>query len=92
MSRRCVIDRETSNENVVSVPTFHVIHVHSAEEQLEQRLLEAGIRLERRGEELFRTLQNRLGDEHHSYRRELEQVHASVASEVADIHAETSIS
>jgi len=65
-------------------------HFHSAEEQLEQRLLEAGIRLERRSEELFRTLQNRLGDEHHAYRRELEQVHASVASEVADIHAETS--
>jgi len=64
-------------------------HFHSAEEQLEQRLLEAGIRLERRGEELFRALKDRLGDEHHAYRRELEQIHASVASEVADIHAET---
>jgi len=65
-------------------------HFHSAEEQLEQRLLEAGIRLERRGEEFFRTLQSRLGEEHSVYRREMEQVHASVASEVADIHAETS--
>jgi len=63
---------------------------HSVEERLEQQLLEAGIRLEKRGEEVFRVLQNRLGDEHHAYRRELEQVHASVASEVADIHAETS--
>jgi len=65
-------------------------HFHSGEERLEQQLLEAGIRLEKRGEEVFRVLQNRLGDEHHAYRRELEQVHASVASEVADIHAETS--
>ena len=63
---------------------------HSVEERLEQQLLEAGIRLERRGEEVFRTLQNRLGDEHFAYRREMEQVHASVVSEVADIHAETS--
>ncbi|HSS99892.1 MAG TPA: hypothetical protein VLK33_22815 [Terriglobales bacterium] len=63
---------------------------HSVEERLEQQLLEAGIRLEKRGEEVFRVLQNRMGDEHHAYRREMEQVHASVASEVADIHAETS--
>jgi hypothetical protein len=65
-------------------------HFHSAEEQLEQRLLEAGIRLERRSEEFFRVLQHRLSEEHVGYRREMQQVHASVASEVADLQAETS--
>ncbi len=64
-------------------------HFHSGEERLEQQLLEAGIRLERRGEEFFRVLQSRLGDEHAAYRREMQQVHAAVASEVADIQAET---
>ena len=64
-------------------------HFHSGEERLEQQLLEAGIRLERRSEEFFRNLQHRLGEEHIGYRREMQQVHASVASEVADIHAET---
>jgi len=75
-----------SDEITAAVQT----HFHSAEEQLEQRLLEAGIRLERRGEEFFRTLQHRLGEDHSAYRHEMQQVHASVASEVADIHAETS--
>ena len=65
-------------------------HFHSGEERLEQQLLEAGIRLERRSEEFYRNLQHRLGEEHIAYRREMQQVHASVASEVADIHAETS--
>ena len=39
-------------------------------------------------EEFFRTLQKRLGEEHTAYRREMQQVHASVASEVADLTAE----
>ncbi len=64
-------------------------HFHSGEERLEQQLLESGIRLERRGEEFFRVLQQRLGDEHVAYRQEMRQVHAAVASEVADIQAET---
>jgi hypothetical protein len=64
-------------------------HFHSGEERLEQQLLEAGIRLERRGEEFFRVLQNRLGGEHAAYRQEMQQVRAAVASEVADVQAET---
>jgi hypothetical protein len=64
-------------------------HFHSGEERLEQQLLEAGIRLERRSEEFFRVLQHRLGEEHVAYRREMQQVHATVASEVADLQAET---
>ncbi len=65
-------------------------HFESGEERMEQRLLEAGIRLERRGEEFFRVLQTRLGDDHTAYRQEMQQIHAAVASEVADIQAETS--
>jgi hypothetical protein len=65
-------------------------HFQSGGERLEQQLLEAGIRLERRGEEFFRALQQRLADEHAGYRKEMQQVHASVASEVADLQAETS--
>ena len=64
-------------------------HVQSGEGRLQQQLLEAGIRLERRGEEYFRVLQQRMAEEHGVYRREIEQVHASVASEVADLEAET---
>jgi hypothetical protein len=64
-------------------------HVHSGEDRLQQQLLEAGIRLERRGEEYFRVLQQRLAEEHGVYRKEIQQVHASVASEVADLEAET---
>src|SRR5262249_33697491 len=58
------------------------------QERLEKHLLEAGIRLERRGEEIFRTLQTRLGEEHKTYRQEMQQLHASVASEAADLDAE----
>jgi hypothetical protein len=65
-------------------------HVQSGEGRLQQQLLEAGIRLERRGEEYFRVLQQRLAEEHGAYRREIQQVHAAVASEVADLEAETS--
>jgi hypothetical protein len=64
-------------------------HFQSGGERLEQQLLEAGIRLERRSEEFFRVLQQRLGEEHAGYRREMQNVHASVASEVADLQAET---
>ena len=64
-------------------------HVHSGEDRLQQQLLEAGIRLERRSEEYFRVLQQRLAEEHGVYRNEIKQVHASVASEVADLEAET---
>jgi len=63
-------------------------HFHTGEEQLQQKLLEAGIRLERRSEEFFRVMQQRLGEEHGRYRGEMQQVHAQVASEAADMHAE----
>jgi hypothetical protein len=63
-------------------------HFQTGEERLEQQLLEAGIRLERRSEEFFRSLQHRIGEEHNAYRREMQQVHTSVASEVADLQAE----
>lgn len=65
-------------------------HFHSGEERLEQQLLEAGIRLERRSEEFYRAIQVRLGEEHIAYRKDMQLVHASVASEVADLQAETS--
>jgi hypothetical protein len=64
-------------------------HYQTGEERLQQQLLEAGIRLERRSEEYFRVLQQRLAEEHGMYRKEMQQVHAAVASEVADLGAET---
>jgi hypothetical protein len=64
-------------------------HFDSGEERLEQQLVEAGVRLERRSEEFFLALQKRLAQEHSGYRREMQGIHAAVASEVVDLQAET---
>jgi hypothetical protein len=64
-------------------------HVHSAAERLQQQALETGIRLERRSEEFFRTLQQRLGGEYDAHRREMQKAHAEVASEAQSLRAQT---
>jgi hypothetical protein len=56
-------------------------HLVSGTERFQKEVLEAGIRLERRSEEFLRSLQHRLSEEHDMYRREMQKVHAAVASE-----------
>ena len=65
-------------------------HVHSGAERLQQQALETGIRLERRSEEFFRSLQQRLGDEYDGHRREMQKAHLEVASEAERLRAQTS--
>ncbi len=63
-------------------------HLDSGEERLEQKLVEINVRMEHRSKEFFKALQQRLAADHCAYRHEMEQVHAGVASEVADIQSE----
>ena len=53
----------------------------AGEQTLEQQLADAGIVLERRNDEFFRSLQQRLGEEHNAYRREVQQVQSAANSE-----------
>ncbi|HTR64508.1 MAG TPA: hypothetical protein VMH85_01960 [Terriglobales bacterium] len=64
-------------------------HVHAGAERFQQQALEAGIRLERRTEEFLRTLQQRLSDEHETYRREMQQVQAALTLESSRLQAQT---
>jgi len=56
-------------------------HLRSGAERFQQQVSEAGIRVERQGEELLQALQQRLGEEHDVYRREMQKVQAAAASE-----------
>jgi hypothetical protein len=56
-------------------------HLQSGGERFKQQVSEAGSRFEQQGEEHLRSLQQRLGDEHATYRREMQQVQAAAASE-----------
>jgi hypothetical protein len=51
------------------------------EENLQQQLADAGMALARRNDEFFRSLQQRMGEEHNAYRREVQQVQAAANSE-----------
>ncbi len=64
-------------------------HIQSGAERLQQQVLEAGIRLERRSEEFLRSLQQRLGEEHEAHRREMQEVQAAVAAESSQLQAQT---
>jgi len=63
-------------------------HLVSGAERFQKQVVEAGIRLERRSEELLRSLQQRLSEEHDMYRREMEKVQAAVASESSRLQAQ----
>ena len=63
-------------------------HLDSGAERFQQQVLEAGIRLERRSEESLRGLQQRLGEEHDKYRREMQKVQADVGSESSRLQAQ----
>ena len=64
-------------------------HLHSGEERFQQRVSEAGTDLERQGEEFLQTLQQRLGEEHAAYRREMQKVQAKAAAESSQLQAQT---
>lgn len=63
-------------------------HLVSGTERFQKEVLEAGIRLERRSEEFLRALQQRLSEEHDMYGREMQKVHAAVASESSRLQAQ----
>src|SRR6266404_879971 len=56
-------------------------HLRSGTERFQQQVSEAGSRVKHQGEEHLRSLQQRLGEEHAAYRREMQQVQAAAASE-----------
>jgi hypothetical protein len=64
-------------------------HLSSGEERFQQRVLEAGSDLERQSEEFLQTLQQRLGEEHDAYRREMQKAQAEVATESSQLQAQT---
>ncbi len=57
-------------------------------EKFQQQALDAGSRLDRRSEDHLQALQQRLGEEHEAYRREMEQVQAAVESKSARLEAQ----
>jgi hypothetical protein len=56
-------------------------HLSSGTERFQKQVSEAGTRVEQQGQEHIRSLQQRLGEEHAAYRREMQQVQAAAASE-----------
>src|SRR5579872_6355970 len=65
-------------------------HLVSGAERFQQQVLEAGIRLERRSEEFLRSLQQRLSEERDLYRREMQEVQATIGTEVSRLQAQNS--
>ncbi len=63
-------------------------HLVSGAERFQKQVLEAGIRLERRSEEFLRGLQQRLSEEHDSYRQEMQKIQAAVGSESSRLQAQ----
>jgi hypothetical protein len=63
-------------------------HLVSGAERFQQQVLAAGIRLERRGEEFLRGLQQRLSEENDICRQEMQKVQAAVASESSRLQAQ----
>jgi hypothetical protein len=57
-------------------------------ERLQQQALEAGTRAEAKGEEHLRSLKQRLGQEHDSYRREMQKVQEAAASESSKLQSQ----
>lgn len=64
-------------------------HVQAGAERFQQQALEAGIRMERRSEEFFRSLQQRLSEEHETRSREMKQLQATMESEASRLQAQT---
>src|ERR1700730_1135812 len=65
-------------------------HFNSGAEKFQQQVADAGTRAEQQNEEHFRTLQQRLGEEHDTYRREMQKLQTAVAAEVSRLQAQAS--
>jgi len=56
-------------------------HLNLGTERFQQQVSEAGNRVDQRAEQHLRSLQQRLGEEHANYRREMQQIQGAAASE-----------
>src|SRR5579863_1746003 len=63
-------------------------HLISGTEQFGKQVLEAGIRVERRSEEFLRGLQQRLSEEHDTYRQEMQRIQDAVVLESSRLQAQ----
>jgi hypothetical protein len=63
-------------------------HFNSGAEKFQQQVRDAGTRAEQQSEEHFRALQQRLGEEHDGYRREMQKMQTTVAAEVSRLQAQ----
>ena len=63
-------------------------HFNSGAEKFQQQVAEAGVRAEQQSQEQFRALQQRLGEEHDAYRREMQKTQTTVAAEVSRLQAQ----
>lgn len=63
-------------------------HFNSGAEKFQQQVAEAGVRAEQQSQEQFRGLQQRLGEEHDAYRREMQKTQTTVAAEVSRLQAQ----
>jgi hypothetical protein len=61
---------------------------NSGAERFQQKVSEAGTRVERQSDELLRAMQQRLSGEHDSYRREMEKAQATAAAEASRLQAQ----
>lgn len=65
-------------------------HQRSELEKFQQQVLDAGSSLDRRSEKLLKTLQQSLSDDYHSYRREVEQIQATVEAKSTQLESQIS--
>jgi hypothetical protein len=65
-------------------------HLNSRVERFHQHVLEAGIHLERRSNDFLGTLQQRLGEDHETYRREIHQAQTDAATESSRLQSQLS--
>jgi hypothetical protein len=63
-------------------------HFNAGAEKFQQQVADAGTRAERQSEEHFLALQQRLGQEHDGYRREMQKLQTTVAAEVSRLQAQ----
>ncbi len=63
-------------------------HLNSRIARFQQQVAEAGVHLERHNEELLRGVQQRLGDEHEVYRKEMQEIQEGAAADASRLHGE----
>ncbi len=63
-------------------------HFNSGAERFQQQVSQAGTRAEQQSEEHFRALQQRLGEEHAGFRREMQSLQTTAAAEVSRLQSQ----